>query len=263
MIYYRNMKGHSVRAFSLIELMFVVLVLSQLALILAPALQRASSRSKSVRCLHNLKIIGHAALLYANDHNGMFHTMPGFSPRAPNHGKWHSNPSATNELSPDSVEAYWGIAYRPYSGRAKTLWRCPSARVVDEWRETGLSYPSKFWLNSTYGINNLAVVKTLGLKEVARSVDDFPSPSTTVFAQDAAEQAMEGADDSLGLFPGRTECLTQWKYSIAFLYPERKMEYEWFRHPACNTVWVDGHVSGIGYTKTGIDYRHYTGEKIP
>jgi prepilin-type processing-associated H-X9-DG protein len=70
---------------------------------------------------------------------------------------------------------------------------------------------------------------------------------------------MEGPDDSIGLFPGKTECLTQWKYGLASHYP-KKMEFEWFRHPSCNTLWMDGHVSAVKYTKTGIDYRVYTGE---
>jgi prepilin-type N-terminal cleavage/methylation domain-containing protein/prepilin-type processing-associated H-X9-DG protein len=253
----------SQRAFTLVELVVALVVLSQLALILAPAMQRAPARAKSVRCLNNLKIIGRAALLYAHDNNGTFHTASGVDARVPNHGKWNRNPSSTNELSASDLEAYWGVAYRPYSGRTKTLWRCPSARVVDEWREEGVQYPSEFWLNSTYGLNKLAVLDSSGSKQVPRSLDDFPSPSGTVFAQDAAEQAMEGPDDSLGLFPGKTECLTQWKHSMAPIYPEREMEREWFRHPTCNTVWVDGHVSGVGHTKKGIDYRHYTGEKIP
>ena len=91
-------------------------------------------------------------------------------------------------------------------------------------------------------------------------ISDLKSPQTTIFAQDAAESKMEGQDDSLGLFPGSSECLTQWKYDLAGLYPEEKMEFEWFRHPNCNTLWVPGNVSSIRYTKKGVDYRWYTGD---
>ena len=86
-----------------------------------------------------------------------------------------------------------------------------------------------------------------------------------VFAQDSAEQRMEGPEDSIGLFPGYKEILIQWRYSLANLYPGLHMEWEWFRHNKnCNILWVDGHVSPEpfrGYTH-GIDYRHYTGQPI-
>ena len=36
------------------------------------------------------------------------------------------------------------------------MFRCPSAKTVDEWRETGLRYPAEFWLYSSYGINDYA-----------------------------------------------------------------------------------------------------------
>ena len=74
---------------------------------------------------------------------------------------------------------------------------------------------------------------------------------------------MEGADDSIGLFPGRTEILTQWRFSLASLYPGVKFEWEWYRHnKRCNTLWIDGHVSSLKFTgyNTGSDYRFYTGE---
>jgi hypothetical protein len=72
---------------------------------------------------------------------------------------------------------------------------------------------------------------------------------------------MDGADDTLGAFPGRSECLTQWKYDLASLYPGRKMENEWWRHnQRCDTIWLPGNVSSIRYSKKGYDYRWYTGD---
>ncbi|MED5453655.1 MAG: hypothetical protein VX961_03910, partial [Verrucomicrobiota bacterium] len=55
---------------------------------------------------------------------------------------------------------------------------------------------------------------------------------------------------------GAAENLTQWKYSLAPLYPDVDWVAEWFRHgsgkpygASCQTLWADGHVSGIKYTK--------------
>jgi hypothetical protein len=164
------------------------------------------------------------------------------------------------------VIAYWGVAYVNNFGGARRAFRCPSARIVDEWRETGLAYPSEYWRNSTYGINRYVALDPGPIltadPDKPRRISQIASPTTMVFAQDSAEQRMEGHDDSLGLFPGYSECLTQWKYRLAGLYPGVRMEFEWFRHNRqCSTLWFTGHVSPIRHTPRGVDYRWYTGDQ--
>jgi hypothetical protein len=161
--------------------------------------------------------------------------------------------------------AYWGVAYANYFGGARKVFRCPSAKIVDEWRELGLAFPHEYWLNSSYGINRFVAlepaVPVVGEPDRARKISQIASPQTLVFAQDAAEQRCEGPEDTLGLFPGYQECLTQWKYKLAGFYPGKRMEFEWFRHRRqCATLWAAGNVSLIRYTATGVDYRWYTGE---
>jgi len=252
--------GNYACAFTLVELLVVIAIIAILASLLVVGLHSAKEKAKSARCIGNLRQIGIGATMYADENGNQFHHAGG---SIPDQGQWTANPWTSEMLSPNHPAAYWGVAYARFLGGSKELFRCPSAQHVDEWREEGLPYPASFWLNSTYGINRYVVTPfdpaTVGPMKIA----GLKSPQTTILAQDAAEQRMEGAEDSLGLFPGETEILRQWRFALQRLYPEREMWLEWYRHrKRCNSLWVPGHVSAIRFNgfDIGVDYRWYTGE---
>jgi prepilin-type N-terminal cleavage/methylation domain-containing protein/prepilin-type processing-associated H-X9-DG protein len=252
---------NQVKGFTLIELLVVIAIIAILAGLLLPALAGAKEKGKQAYCTNSLKQMEIIFHLYEDDNEGWLHHTPGGSP--PNHGKWFMNPrmKAARKLisDPNSGDAYWGLAYYKYAGGTIRLWRCPAAKTSDEWREDGLKYGADFWLDASYGINGQFFnfgSDNKGRRTRPRKRSDLIDANQTIIIQDAGEQKMDGGPSDNLAANGGAENLTQWKYSLAALYPDVDWVSEWFRHgigkpygASCQTLWADGHVSPIRYTK--------------
>lgn len=72
LIHYRNKRIPRNRGFTLIEMIFVVSIVSLLAAIAVPAFFTVQGQARQISCGSNLRQIGMALLIYSQDHEGYY-----------------------------------------------------------------------------------------------------------------------------------------------------------------------------------------------
>jgi prepilin-type N-terminal cleavage/methylation domain-containing protein/prepilin-type processing-associated H-X9-DG protein len=68
---YRRGRSGIPKAFTLIELLVVIAIIGILASLLLPAMARAKDKAHDTRCINNLKQLGIAVFMYADEHEGI------------------------------------------------------------------------------------------------------------------------------------------------------------------------------------------------
>ncbi len=101
----------SKRGFTLIELLVVIAIIAILAAILFPVFARAREKARQTSCLSNLKQIGLAILMYAQDYDEQLVRSEGYRSFA--------------ELSTPTGRCYWFMRIEPYIKNYQ-IFSCPS-----------------------------------------------------------------------------------------------------------------------------------------
>lgn len=169
-------RGDTVRrkkAFSLIELLVVIAVLAILAGFLFPVFAQARDRGRAAACLSNLRQIGMAAMMYAQDYDEIYpKVLEDYL--CPLGAYWGLNAAGTGFCP-------WHALIQPYL-KSLNILQCPSS----SWRNTltaydGITYP--LVIGGNYAMNQV-----FGYREGPTvSLATVEQPADTIFALDAWE----------------------------------------------------------------------------
>jgi prepilin-type N-terminal cleavage/methylation domain-containing protein/prepilin-type processing-associated H-X9-DG protein len=151
------------KGFTLIELLVVIAIIALLLAILMPALSRAKEQAQATRCMANLKQIGVAMHLYANDYDYKV-------PRA--------------ELRPGvavytGIDMRWPVLFMPYVGGI-------SNKVENYYELKIFDCPSYPYKEQTvdYCTNAFDLKGSMTEYFGFTKLDDFPRHATTIFMAD-------------------------------------------------------------------------------
>jgi prepilin-type N-terminal cleavage/methylation domain-containing protein len=186
---------HTRRAFTLIELLVVIAIIAILAAILLPVFAQAREKARQIACLSNMRQIGLATLMYAQDYDENI---------------------VRTELGGDSgQEYYWADMLAPYI-KNRDIFVCPNSGVRMQYSPT--TRLSLQW-GYNYGINDIIAANCTNADDpgcrhigvAGQPQSALQAPASTILIADNLPSATDTGDgDNTLLGHARHEINWQW-----------------------------------------------------